>query len=269
MRSPFVAAGALALVIAAGCSDAPTVLTPPPPLGGGTSGNAPAPIPSGATAPPVTSPSGPSSASPATPLPTPTGPVSQCTTPSTLPGYYTSIVTQGSVVGSTYTSTRNTWSADFYTAATPAPTPSPTTTPTLGPTPAPTTTPTPRALYVYSGTYTVKSFSATPAPPATGGAQTIATTNGCAFLIATVDGQPLFAPPDNAFGSGSPNFGTTLTNQVNFATGSLVLPPFTLTSAGGMGTFTLDNATTGSVTFTSRQLISSERATTLVRTHHF
>ena len=242
----------LAMVsLSVGCSGTPTAtLTPQPVAPNG-------PI-SPTSNPTMVASSSPSNGPSMTPAPAPTGTSAAGTfcsaQMSSVPGTYTTIYSFGNVVGSTYSEAGGygQWSAETVTAtANPSAAPTPST--------APTTTPVPRAYYVYSGTYDVPSYSATPGPSGPAGpARTVAATNGCAVIIVTQDQKP--SSPNattNAISGETPIFNSAVSPSI-FASGKTVTN-ITLMGTSGSGTILMDNGVTATVNLTSRTSTTLDR----------
>jgi len=133
-----------------------------------------------------------------------------------------------------------------YSVAPPPPSPSPF--PSVSPLPSPSLSPLPSpspvAVYIFTGTYHVKS--------------TKAATDGCFTLITTQNGSPLPGALDAGLGIGIPQF-NVLTQTKNVTTGTVPSSSITLTTSGGSGTFTLSNGHSGTVTLTTRASSTFDR----------
>ena len=195
-----------------------------------------------------------------------------------IPGNYLSIVSDGQVSGSTFTGDPaiSSWEDDAYVIVpTPSPTPIMTATPiaTATPTTSPVPTTTPVMISVYTGSYTVSSFSGSQIPEggATPSAYTVQAQSGCFELALTqpVGGtigqiRRLLATPnpsDNSFAFGFPNTGTANYQTTEIATGSITaftINNLSVSAQSGSGTFTLDSGATGSVSITQAQSVTEQ-----------
>lgn len=255
----------VALSVAVGCSSGGVDLSHGNPNVPPATGATTAP-PGGPTTAPTTAPTtGPTAPPTAPPTPVPTGTPTAvplaCSAPTaTIPGTYTSIISQGSIASGTYTQSSATgsglWQAVTYTAATPTPVPTPTPTPvpTATPTNTPIPTPTPVTYVFYSGVYSVAGFAGT----GVGGAFTASATQGCFTLLTRADGMSISPPsPNNASLFGSPNLPAGV-NPALAGTGAIAR--FTITGIGptsGTGTFALDNGAAGTATVQSSRTITA------------
>ncbi|HTU80747.1 MAG TPA: hypothetical protein VMF61_01375 [Candidatus Acidoferrales bacterium] len=160
-----------------------------------------------------------------------------CTAPAAkVPGIYTTFISQGSVRGSTYTSSGySLYVTEKYVKATPGPS----ATPTTGPTPS---TKPPKPEYFYYGGFTLAKGK-----------------GGCAFLLTTVNHKPLKRSKYNSFGIGSPNFQTVdyKLKEPPLKNGLMTLTINGLSASGGHGPMVLKTSqggtyTTGTVTLVGR-----------------
>jgi hypothetical protein len=256
-----------ALAVGAGCSPKNNV-TPTPVQSGAT--NAPTSAPTSVVSGfPTTAPTGSASATPkassspsakptlaptlaptSAPTALPTGFCSG-TTLSALPGVYVTVVELGNFA-SGFTPTSGNWSADAYTAATPAPTfsPIPTLSPTSSPSAGPTATPV--TYDFWSGSFSVPAFTApSPQPSAP---SSVNATSGCFYLVTQVGGTS-----PNTVGIGGPLFGSDFnTSLVQY--GSITafsLPGLTTGNGPFSGSFTLDAGVNGNVTINSFQTVTA------------
>jgi hypothetical protein len=169
-----------------------------------------------------------------------------CTAPaSRIPGTYAELIAFGGTVrGSTFTSGKgglSLWLLAKFVKATPGPTPSPGSTATPKPTPTPVVTAPPgQPLYVYFGTYVLKKYG-----------------QGCALLIASVNGKTIKGQKGSGLAVGFPNFKSD-TRPLNVTEGALTMTISNLGVTGGKGSAILANPKgganidTGTVTFVGR-----------------
>jgi hypothetical protein len=164
---------------------------------------------------------------------------------SKIPGTYAELIALGgTVTGTTFTSGSNSlalWTIAKFVRATPTPVPTPGKTPTPKPTSSTIPTAPPgQPLYFYFGTYQLKKYG-----------------QGCAFLIASVDGKIIKKQKSNAYAVDFPNF-KGLTKPVKpFSFGALKMT-VNLNPNGGKGSVVLlnpkggANVDTGTMTLTQR-----------------
>ncbi len=195
------------------------------------------------------------------PSPTPTGytlaGVTTCTAAEeAIPGTYTTLDTNGNVVGNTYTEDTtaiNSYLVKSYAAAPPTPAPTPTASPQ--PTASPNPTGTPEKVTIYVGEYAVPAFVGILFPTV----YDASATTGCFMLVLQQPGSGTAgqtrrrdaAGGDNSFGIGelaNPGYSYTTTDVDAEALTSLTITNLTATS--GSGTFALSNGTNGTVTIT-------------------
>lgn len=146
-----------------------------------------------------------------------------------IPGNYIIMNSDGNVKHGAYTDIDGNWAEGKVTpAATPSASPSGE--------PSPPT----QEIYVYVGTYHLKTTGQT----------------GCAYLVTTVSGKPLMDSDDNASFAGTPDFSTEFYAFSVTKLGKLVATASGLSASGGSGTLTLTKGKrtydTGTLTFTGR-----------------
>jgi hypothetical protein len=188
-----------------------------------------------------------------------------------IPGTYTTLDTNGNVVGNTYT--EDTTAINSYLVYSYA-TPAPTATPTPGAPGTPLPTPAPGAptemITIYVGEYSVPAFVGLLFPTVY---QASATT-GCFDLVLEqaaggTAGQVRrrdAAGSDNSFGVGelaNPSSSFTSTNVDAEALNSLTITNLTATT--GTGTFALSNGTNGTLTITGSGTIVASQASSDAR----
>jgi hypothetical protein len=189
----------------------------------------------------------------------------------TIPGTYTTIDTNGNVVGNTYTQDSTAISSylvESYTAA--PPTPAPTATASPQPTATPNPTGTPEKITLYIGEYSVPAFVGLVLPTV----YDASATTGCFMLALQQPGNGTAgqtrhrdaAGADNSFGIGelaNPSYTYTMTDIDAEALNSLTITNLTATS--GSGTFSLSNGTNGTLTITGSGTIVVQPNATDVR----
>lgn len=209
---------------------------------------------SGITATPTAAPS-------ATPSPSPTptiaslyntmGNISCTAADEAIPGTYVNIVTNGTVVGSTYTGDGSGFNGyQMIEYGPPGATPAPTTPPLTPATPAPSATPGALGI-IYYGEYTVPAFTdaGTGTPiDATGGCFEFETTQALGGTVGEARPDAAATPSAQGYGLGEPAFAAPYPNQ----TGYVSEPGTGGAGAYGFNTITITNLTrtTGSGTFT-------------------
>jgi hypothetical protein len=152
-----------------------------------------------------------------------------CTAPGAkVPGKYYVLFAGGNVKSGTFksVSTVSSWNQDSVVAS-PSPKPSP--------------TPTHAPYYQYYGTFALKTSKE----------------KGCAYLLTTLSGKPLFPPEtENAFADGVPKYEKSVSVKI-LQMGPLAEKIHGLGASGGSGTVTLSGAhkDTGSVTFVGRIIL--------------
>ena len=187
----------------------------------------------------------------------------------TIPGTYTTLDTNGNVVGNTYTEDTaeiSSYLVYSYVAASPTPVP------TQAPSAQPTVTPGPNAptdmITIYIGEYSVPAFVGVLFPTV----YEAQATAGCFELVLQqpaggTAGQARrrdAAGGDNAFGIGqlaNPSYTYVQTNVDAEALNSLTITNLTATT--GSGTFALSNGTNGTLTITgSGTIVANQNSTT-------
>lgn len=167
-----------------------------------------------------------------------------------IPGTYATLIAlDASVRGSVFkTLGGNIWIAGKWVKATPAPSPSPGATPTPKATPTPVATAPPgQPLYVYLGSYSLRKYG-----------------QGCAFVLASVNGKKIKKQKNNAYAIATPIFrGNVNLVPKTLAEGPLTISIPNLGANGGKGTVVLLNATphgknvdSGTITLTSRTVLN-------------
>jgi hypothetical protein len=167
-----------------------------------------------------------------------------------VPGTYATLIAlDASVRGSAFkTLAGNIWIAGKWVKATPSPSPSPGATATPKATPTPVATAPPgQPLYVYVGSYSLRKYG-----------------QGCAFVLASVNGKKIKKQKNNAYAIATPIF----RGNVNVVPKTLVEGPLSISirnlgANGGKGTVVLLNATphgknvdSGTITLTSRTVLN-------------
>jgi hypothetical protein len=214
-----------------------------------------------------------------TPSPSPTqsgytlSGVTTCTaSDETIPGTYTTLDTNGNVVGNTYTedtSAINSYLVNSYAAA--AATSAPTAAASATPLPTPDPNAPTEMITIYIGEYSVPAFVGVLFPTV----YEASATSGCFMMVVEqaaggTAGQMRHrdaAGSDDSFGIGelaNPGSSYTSTNVDAEALNSLTITNLTATT--GAGTFALSNGTNGTLTITGSGTIVANQASTTDRT---
>ncbi len=191
-----------------------------------------------------------------------------------IPGTYTTLDTNGNVVGNTYTedtSAINSYLVDSYTAA--AATSAPTAAASASPLPTPGPNAATDMITIYIGEYSVPAFAGLVFP----NLYEASATSGCFMMVLQqaaggTAGQARHrdaAGSDNTFGVG--NLANSASSYVATNVDAEALNSLTitnLTATTGAGTFALSNGTNGTLTITGSGTIVANQASTADRTRN-